>query len=787
MRALDRKLVRDVRRLRGQLIAVSLVVASGAAVLVTMRNTYNSLLASRDSYYERYRFADVFAHLERAPLSLAPRIAAIPGVALAEPRLTVDVTLDVPGLGDPATARLISVPGRDGAVLNGVHLRRGRLLSPDAHDEVLANESFVDANGLAIGDRVAAVINGRRRWLRVVGVVLSPEYIYALAPGSFFPDDRRFAVLWMSDADLAPTFGMRGAFNDVAISLAPGASELEVKARLDALLDPYGGVGSYGRSEQLSHGFITDEIAQNRVQSVLLPGIFLAVAVFLLHVMLSRVIRLQRDQIAILKAFGFHDRTIAVHYLELALVAIVPGLLMGISLGLVLGAALARFYALFYHFPELRYDVRPSVILAAVLVSAAAAVLGALGSVRAAVALPPAEAMRPEAPARYRAGIAERLGMRRLLGPVGRMVVRNLERQPVRAALSTLGVILATAIVVSGLSLFDSVERIADIQFRSAQREQMTVVFESPRPGRARWALESMRGVVRVEPFRAVAARIRSEHRSRRLTLRGIDSAAVLRRVVDRDERAVQIPPDGILLSRKLAQIFGLSRGDAVTVELLEGKRQTEELRVVGVVDELIGLGAYMDIRTLNTIAGEGRVISGAYVAVDQLHEAEVSSRLKSLPAVGAVVLRQATIDSFEATISQSMGVSTTALIIFASVIAFGVMYNGARVSLSEHSHELASLRVLGFSRREVATILLGEQAAIIGVALPLGCLVGYLIDLALAEAFATELFRIPVVVDAWSYAQAILVVLAAATISAALVVRWLGALDLVAVLKVRE
>lgn len=787
MRALDRKLLRDVRRLRGQLIAASLVVASGAAVLVTMRNNYNSLLASRDGYYERYRFADVFAHLERAPLSLAPRIAAIPGVAAVETRLLVDVTLDVPGLDEPATGRLISVPERSAAALNALHLRSGRFLAPDARGEVLANESFVDANRLRIGDRIAAVINGRRRWLRLVGVALSPEYIYALAPGSFFPDDRRFGVLWMSDADLAPTFGMRGAFNDVAVSLGPGASEAEVIERLDALLGPYGGVGAYGRSDQLSNRFVSDEIAENRVMSVVLPSIFLFVAIFLLHVMLSRVIRLQRDQMAVLKAFGFSDRTVAAHYLGLAFAAIIPGLLVGIAAGLVLGWALARFYTVFYHFPELRYEVHPLVIVSAVTVSALAAVLGALGSVRAAVALPPAEAMRPEAPARYRVGIAERLGLRRLVGPVGRMIVRNVERQPVRAALSVLGIVLATAILVTGLSLFDSVQRIADIQFQAAQRESMTVSFDIPRPGRARWALESLEGVSRVEPFRAVSVRMQSAHRSRRLTVLGLDSGATLRRVVDRDERSVPVPPAGLLLSTKLAQILDVARGDLVTVELLEGRRQVRRVRVAGTVDELIGLGAYMELHALNALAGEASTISGAYVAIDPLREAELNSRLKNLPSVGAVVLRKATIGSFESTISRSMGVSTTALIAFASIIAFGVVYNGARVSLSERSRELASLRVLGFSQREVSTILLGEQALIIAVALPLGCIAGYGIDLALARAFVTELFRVPVVVNAGSYATAMLVVLAAAVVCASFVARWLRALDLVAVLKVRE
>ncbi|HEX6965009.1 MAG TPA: ABC transporter permease, partial [Gemmatimonadaceae bacterium] len=758
MRALTWKLVRDVRRMRGQLIAVSLVVASGAALLVAMRNTYNSLLASRDGYYARYRFADVFAHLTRAPLSLATRIAAIPGVAAVQTRLVVNVTLDVPGLGEPATGRLISVPAYEPPRLNALHLRRGRWLASGAHDEVLANEAFVNANRLTLGDRIGAVINGRRRSLRIVGVVLSPEYIYALGGASVFPDDRRFGVFWMSDADLAPTFGMEGAFNDVALSLAPGASEGDVIERLDAVLAPYGGVGAYGRSEQLSNRFISDEISQNRVLSVVLPAIFLGVAIFLLHVVLSRVMRLQRDQIAILKAFGFSDRAVAAHYLGLALASILPGLIVGTAVGVALGWGLARFYTHFYHFPALRYEVHPLVIVAAAAVSVGAAVLGALGAVRQAVSLPPAQAMRPDSPARYRVGIAERLGLRKMFGPAGRMTIRIVERQPVRTAMSTLGVVLATAILVTGLSTDDAVQRIADIQFRLAQREDVTMVFDQSQSVRARWAIASLPGVMRVEAFRAVPVRMRSAHHWRRLTLFGLDSGTTLRRVVDRDEHAVAVPPAGVLLTTHLARILGVARGDMVTVELLEGTRHVRRLPVTGTVDELVGIGAYIDRQALDAIVGGAPVISGAYLTVDSLHAAELDQRLRTLPTVSAVVLRKATIASFEHTLSESMGVSIAFLVVFASVIAFGVVYNSSRVALSERERELASLRVLGFSRREVAMMLLGEQAIIIGVALPLGCLAGYGLDCALVRTFATELFRLPVVVSARSYATAMLV-----------------------------
>jgi putative ABC transport system permease protein len=787
MRALHRKLLRDLLHLRGQVLAISLVVACGVAVFVTTRTAYDSLEISRATYYAEYRFADVFASLKRAPDALAARIAALPGVGTVETRIVFDVTLDVPGLDEPATGRIVSVPAHRAPVLNDLYLRRGRSVEPGRRDEVLVGEAFALANHLNPGDTVGAVLNGRWQQLRVVGVVLSPEYVYEIRGSDIFPDNRRFGVLWMNRDAVGPAFDMDGAFNDVVLSLAPGASEPEVIAQLDRLLDRYGGLGAYGRADQISNQFLSDEIAQNRVFGVILPVIFLGVAAFLLNIVLLRLVSMQRDQIAVLKAFGYKHGTVALHYFLFASVIVLLGAALGTGLGLWLGKLINRMYVDFYRFPVLRYVAGANVIVLAIGVAGGATVVGALGAVRRALALPPAEAMRPESPPRFRPGPLERAGIALRLTPPLRMIARNLVRRPLRAALSVLGIALAVAILLVGRYFVDAIQYIAEVQFRIVQRDSATVTFHDPLPARARYDLRHLPGVLRAEPFRAVPVRLRFAHRTHRTGLLGLLPDSELHQLIDTRLHAVAVPPDGVLLTRKLAEILGVRRGDHVTVEVLEGARPVRRVPVIGTVDELVGLSAYMDAGALKRLMREGSVVSGAFLAVEPSSSARLYAALKRMPAVGGVSLREVMLKSFEATLAKSMGIFTTVLVVFACVIAVAMVYNAARIALSERGRELASLRVLGFTRAEVALMLLGEQALLTLLALPLGFLIGYQMCAALARQYQWELFRLPLFISGRSYAFAALVVVLAALCSGAIVRRRLDRLDIVAVLKTRE
>jgi len=785
--SLDQKLFRDIWRMRGQVLTVGLIVASGIATYVTMRGAYESIARAQQDYYAQYHFADVFAQLKRAPNSVSDEIAHIPGVGVLETRVVVEVNLDVPGLDEPAVGRLVSVPGRQRPSLNALFLRRGRYIDPGRQDEVLVSEAFSSANDLDVGSSVGAVINGRWEKLRIVGVVLSPEYVYEIRGGDVFPDNKRFGVLWMSREALGPLFNMEGAFNDVSLTLAPGASELAVLQQLDKILEPYSGLGAYAREDQISHRFLTDEIAQDRVTGIFVPTIFLGIAAFLIHIVLSRLVYTQRNSVGLLKAFGYSDLDTGLHYLKFAIVAVLLGTALGAPVGMWMGNGLAHMYQKFFHFPELRFLAGPKLIAWSIAISTTAACFGALTSLRAVVALPPAEAMRPESPPQFREGIAERLGVTRAISISSRMILRNLERRPWRAALTILGMSLAVAILIVGFYFFDAIEYIVQVQFRTAQRDDVTITLSEPHGEQARYDVNHLIGVLHSEPFRVVPARLRFGNRSKRIGLQGLEPNADLRRVVQSNFNVVRIPPEGILLTTKLAEILGTKPGDVVTVEVLEGARPSRQVAIVGSVDEMIGLAAYMDISALNRMMREGPSISGAYFSVDREKLPTLYSELKRTPAVAGVAVREAMLESFYRTIAESLSISTTTLNLFACVIAVGVVYNSARVALSERGHELASLRVLGFNQREISFMLLGEQGLLALVSVPVGFLIGYGICGLLTLAMQTELYRMPLVINASTYALAVLIIGLSCLGTAALLYRRLERLDLVAVLKTRE
>ncbi len=788
MQPIHRMLVRDLWHLRGQIAAIAVVVACGVAAVVTTRTAYESLVVSQNYYYAHYRFADVFAQLKRAPETLRSRIEAIPGVAAVETRVVFEVTLDVPGLDEPATGRLVSIPER-GVVprLNTVHLRVGRRPEPGRREEVLVSEAFAEANDLKPGDTLGAVLNGRWETLRISGIVLSPEYIYEIRGTDVFPDNRRFGVIWIQRDAIGPIFEMDGAFNDVSLRLAPDAVEDEVIVQLDRLLERYGGLGAFGRGDHVSHRFISDEIKQNQVFGTAMPAIYLTVAAFLLNIVLSRLVSTQRDQIAVLKAFGYRNLDVGLHYLGFALAAVAIGASVGALLGLWLGSELNQLYSRFYRFPVFRFEPGVTVVLIAVGVAALAAFGGALGAVRRVLALAPAEAMRAQPPGNFRAGLLERLGLRRLLPSSTRMIWRNLARRPVRASMSVLGMAFAVAILVVGHYFRDAIDHLAQVQFRTVQREDITLAFHEPLRADARHAVARLPGVLQAEPFRMVPARLRFEHASRRVGLFGMAPDAELRRIVDTHLRTWRVPPEGVLLTAKLGEVLGVVPGDVLRVEVLEGARPTREVVVAGLVEELIGLMAYMDARAVHRLLREDQTVSGAFLRVDRSQADTLNDDLKRMPAVAGTTSRLSMLASFEATLAESMGIFTTVLVIFASVIAVAVVYNATRIALSERARELASLRVLGFTRREISILLLGEQAVLTLLSIPLGFAIGYGLSAAIASAYQWELFRLPLFISGRTWSFAVLVLLGAVVASALVVRRRIDRLDLIAVLKTRE
>ncbi len=787
MRALDRKMWRDLWHLRGQALAIGLVITCGVATYIMFLSTLDTLRLTRASFYQDYRFAQVFSRLKRAPESLRRRILDIPGVAEVETRVVAGVTLDIAGFDEPVNAKLISIPDGGEPPLNNLYLRQGRLVSPTHHDEVVVSEAFADAHGFVPGDKLAAIINGKRKRLTIVGIATSPEYIYQLRPGSAWPDYERYAILWMGRKAVGNAFDMQGAFNDVTLTLGDTGRLENVIDRLDELLRPYGGFGAYSRDDQLSNKFLSEEFDQIERNAAMFPLIFLGIAVFLLNVVINRLIATQREQIASLKAFGYGNRAVAWHYLKLVMVIVMLGVLAGVALGAWLGKGMSEIYMEFFRFPYLLFELHPGVVISAVLSNAAAAVLGTLFAVRAAAALKPAEAMRPAAPTVYRQTWLERLGLGRFLAQPSRMILRHIERRPFKSLLTVIGIAFACGINMTGQFQRDTVSYMMAIHYGLAQRQDLTIGFTDPTSLRALHNLQRLPGVERVEPFRIVPVRLQHGHLSHRTAILGIRPEADLRRLLDNDLRPVRLPRAGIVLTDFLGGMLGVKAGDTVTVEILEGNRPLKRVPVVALVKEYLGVMGYMDIDALNRLLKEGHAISGAYLSIDSAHAGSVFRALKETPRVASTGQRQLEIDNFNKTMDKTMIFITTIATVFAVIISFGVIYNSARIALTERGRELASLRVLGFTRAEIAYILLGELALLTLVAIPIGWGVGYGLCNAIAVNLQSELYRVPTIIRSSTYAFATTVVLISALASGLLVRRQLDRLDLIGVLKTKE
>jgi putative ABC transport system permease protein len=786
--SIDRKLLRDLSQLKGQVATIALVVAAGITAYVSTYSVYRSLSDSAQAYYERSRFADVFAHLERAPNALIERLATLPGVAQVEGRVLENVLLDMPDLPEPVVGQIVSIPSRSLPLLNQLHLRAGRMVEPGRTDEVLVNEAFATAHHLELGDRIVALVNGRRVALRMVGVALSPEYVYAVPPGGIWDDNLRFGVFWMDRDALAAAFRMEGAFNDVLVRLIPGASPDGVVDELDRVLKPYGGLGAYPRKKQISARYVFQEIQQLYAQATIVPLIFLGVAAFLVNVVLSRLIGTQREQIAALKALGYSDVTVGIHYLKLVMVVVTLGAVLGTGLGVAAGRGLLNLYSDAFRFPVLTFRLDLSMLVGSILISFASAVVGAIASVRQVARLPPAEAMRPAAPPSYRPTLLERSGFHRLFTQAGRMVLRDLERRPWRLLFSSLGIGLAVAILIVGSFSIDAVRYVVGVQFGMMQREALSLSFTKSVPDRARRELEQIPGVLHTEPLRMVPVRLVAGPRRYETAIQGLPAHGEHRRVLDAKLRPVPLEGGGLMLGRELARRLGVGVGDRVRIEVQDGSRPVIEGRVAFLVDDMIGISAYMELEALDRLLGDDRVITGATLTVDRARMDDIYARLKKLPLVAGVGRTDLFKQLFEKQVADVMVVFTVMLAGFAAAIAVGIVYNNARVALAVRARDLASLRVLGFTRREISVILLSEIATSLLLALPLGLVLGRGLAVVVAKtAVDAELFRLPPIIDPRTYAFAVLVVLVAGVVSALLVRRRLDHLDLIGVLKTRE
>jgi putative ABC transport system permease protein len=786
VRALHRKLLRDLWRLRSQVLTIALVVASGVGGYIGSLSAHASLARMRDAYYESARFAHVFAPVRRAPVALAERLRALPGVLDLDMSVVATTTVTVPGNLEVMTAQLVSLPARPDAGMNRVRLDRGRWVEPDDPSGVLVSRAFARARGIEPGDRLSVLMNGRHHEVRVNGIALSPAHVFAAAQGGF-ADDTRFGVLWMPRARLAAAYDLRGAFNLLSLRVAPGAGTRDIVTAVDRLLAPYGALGAYGRGDQLSHKILTQEINEQRVFGTVLPAVFLAVAVFLLHVLLSRHIATERTQIAALKAMGYDDLDIGLHYFGFTAVTVLLGIALGVAVGGVFGQWMTGLYTRVFSFPHARFSLVPWVTASAVALAALSGIAATFAAVRAVMRLPPAEAMRAPAPARFRRSHLERLLPRAWATPPVRMVLRELARRPLRATLTTVGIASSVAIIIAGTWWGDAFDHLVDTELFRRDRADVLVALIEPTQIAALQGIRHMPGVLDAEAARTVAVRLRHGTRVYRTALMGIDPGARLRRVQDPQGHALPLAEGTLLLTDRLARKLGARPGDRIEIQPLEGRREPRFMHLAAETGDLMGMNGYVTRRDAARLAGEGDTFNLARVRLDAAEDGNFFAAVRTTPRIAVAGDKRRMVAQFRATSQHNLLMFAAILSAFATCIAVGVVYNSARITLAEQAWELATLRVMGFTRAEVSWTLLGQLAAQMAIALPIGWLAGTGLAALILGLIAAEEFRIPLVIGPGVYLLASLIMLGAGVLSAFIVRRRVDRLDLLGVLKTRD
>jgi putative ABC transport system permease protein len=785
--SLDRKLLRDLRRLRAQAIAVSGVLACGVALFVMATGMYDSLERARDGYYDSARMADVAVSVVRAPDPVANQLSALPGINSLETRVSGVGLLDLAGKSDPVSARLVSLPPDRKPRVNDVLLRAGRWPDATRDNEVLINEAFAEANLLAPGMKLNALIYGRKRVLEIAGIASSPEFVFAVAPGAMLPEPERFGVLWMNRESLGRAFDVDGAFNDVAIRLAPGANLRDTLSEIDTVLARHGGRGAYGRDRMLSAQFLADELTSLRTMASILPPIFLLVAVFLLNVSLSRLVATERSNIGLLKSFGYGNAAIAFHYAKFAIAFAVLGAALGMMIGRYMGGYMATIYAKVYRIPDLTYNAELSVYLWALVVALIAALLGATQAVIRAVKLPPAAALAPPAPVSFgKLGTGIEHAARNLDGKT-RMVIRRIVRFPRRSATTVTGISLALALLITSQHFPISMNHIVDVTFGIAQRMDATLSFSETADEQILAEVGRLPGVFTVEPVRGVEVIMSNGSHERRDTILGLPADTYLYRVLDERMSSVSMREDGITLPQNLARKLDAKIGDVVRVQATDGHRAVAELVVINIVKPYLAGAAYMELNALSRALREPGRVNAAYVLMDRNSRDALSREVKEIPMIAGVSFLDNASASMRKMLNEGSGFFAYMFVVFSCLMAGGVAYSAARVTFAEQERDLATLRVLGFGRREVSYVLLAEIGALLLIALPVGAILGNLLSRWLMTQFQTDLFTFPYVTESSAYGKSALFV-ACAVIGAVLSVRrGVDRLDLVSVLKSRE
>lgn len=752
MNVLNRKLRRDLRGHAGMLLAVTSIITVGVACMVTLGTSYRNLSDAKQLFYSQCQMADFSIELKKAPVSELQEIAQWPEVAAIRPRIQNYVAVDLEGVSEPLNGLVLSLPDQQKPIINDIVMRKGSYFTDRRDNEVIINEDFAKYHRLQPGQWIKLIMNNQQQELFIVGTAISSEFVYLLGGGTITPDPKRFGVFYLKQSFAEEVFDFKGSTNQVLgrLSAAAKGNPKEVLRRAELRLEPYGVFSTTPLEDQMSNKFLSQEIQGLKSFAVVTPTMFLAVAALVLNVLLTRVAQQQRTVVGTLKALGYSDLQVFGHFLKFGLVVGVAGGLLGCALGWWMAAGMTALYQEFFRFPSFHNQFHLSIHATGMAVSVGCAVLGCIYGSRSVLKLKPAEAMRQKPPRTGKKILLERIGfLWNYLSSGWRMVLRNLFRSRLRTLACIFAAAMGASVMVNSFMMEKSMLYFLDFQFQKIMRSDYEIYFKDERGEDSLEEIAKLPGVDYAEPQLNVSCTFYNGSHKKKGSITGLLNNARLTIPRDKESRRIHIPTYGLVMSRQMADAIKIKCGDNVVFEPIKGLKQKQTVPVVEITDGYLGAVVYADIHYLSRLIGEEYAMTGVEILTDKdsAHREELYKELKQMPALQSIAGRKDMINALEETVLKHQWVIIDLFILFAGIVFFGSILNASLVSLAERQREVATLRVLGYGPWEVGSLLFRESIITTMLGTLIGIPLGYFQTEITAKAYASDMFRMPVII----------------------------------------
>ena len=783
-----RKMFRDILENKVAYIACAIVIAIGLMTYTSMSIAKDGLFNAKDHFYQEYSFADGFAKVKAIPITRVQALEEIDGIDVVSGRLVKDVRVLMPDTKENVYLRLISLHAPEGNELNGIKLEKGAFPATN-QQQVLVADKFYEAHKLQIGNKINVIIEGKQVELAVSGTGMSPEYIYALKElQSVASDPSTFEVAYVPYEDMEQLFNQNGLVNEISFTLKPGVAFEDVEQAVKSDLERYELESLYAAKDQLSNAMLTEELKQLERMASSLPVIFLIIAAIILYIMLKRLVESQRGQIGTLKAFGYLRSEILSHYLWYGIFIGIFGGVLGGILGIWVSKYFLQIYQMFFNLPDIGAHTSMKYfylgIIMAVLFSAVASFQG----VRGVISLQPAEAMHPVVPTFVKKTFLEKIpGFWRAFNVQGRMAIRNLLRNKNRSIFTLIGMIFTFSMMASFFSLSSMSETMIMDQFTRVQKQDVKLTFVKPMPrSNVIRELNDVDGIKRVEPFLEIPVSLKFLNHKKDVIALGISDGSELYNVFDKDGNRLEVPKSGMMVSEQVANKLGVQVGDVLQVESIFAKDEKLNVKIEKIIPQYLGANIYMNQDVLLGLLKQGEMMTSALNAIDERAIPSLKDEYRASKYISIIEVRQEMIDKYE----ELMGSATYALWVMAiiSIITgFAIVYNSSIISLAERKRELASLRVMGMTPKEVMEVVSVEQWFIGFSGMIAGIPLAFLMSQAMSTSMSNDLYTIPPGTSGNAIVLAFIGTIFAIAVSQVSISRKVKQLDLVAVLKERE